>query len=61
MARCTGYTATGTANMFLDGLFEEKGVFPPELVGKHELCFNYIINYLKDRNVIYVKESQIIK
>jgi len=60
MARCTGYTATGTANMFLDGLFEEKGVFPPELVGKHESCFNYIINYLKDRNVIYVKDSQII-
>lgn len=55
MARTTGYTATAAANLFLDGLFSEKGVFPPELVGKHEKCFNYFINYLKDRNVIYTK------
>jgi len=60
MARCTGYTATATANMFLDGLFTEKGVFPPELLGKYKSCFNYIINYLKDRNVIYKKESRIV-
>lgn len=53
MARTTGYTATAAANMFLDGLFDEKGVFPPELVGKHEVCFNYILNYLESRNVIY--------
>ncbi|MDP3313857.1 saccharopine dehydrogenase family protein [Lutibacter sp.] len=58
MARTTGYTATAAANMFLDGLFKEKGVFPPELVGKHEVCFNYILNYLEARNVIYtLKES----
>ena len=53
MARTTGYTATAAANMFLDGLFSEKGVFPPELVGKHEACFHYFLNYLKERNVIY--------
>ena len=58
MARTTGYTATAAANMFLDGLFSEKGVFPPELVGKHERCFSYFVNYLKERNVIYtLKES----
>ena len=55
MARTTGYTATAAANLFLDGLFSEKGVFPPELIGKHEKCFNYFLNYLKDRNVIYTK------
>lgn len=55
MARTTGYTATATANMFLDGLFSEKGVFPPELVGKYEVCFNYILNYLEDRGVKYEK------
>jgi len=43
--------------MFLDGLFSEKGVFPPELVGKHECCFNYILNYLEERNVIYKLEE----
>jgi len=57
MARTTGYTATAAANMFLDGLFKEKGIFPPELIGKHEACFYYILDYLKDRNVIYTTKS----
>mgnify|MGYP006133873651 FL=1 len=56
MARTTGYTATAAANLFLDGLFSEKGVFPPELVGKHEKCFNYFLKYLNDRGVFYKKE-----
>jgi len=56
MARTTGYTATAAANMFLEGLFTEKGVFPPELVGKHEVCFDYIIKYLEERNILYKKE-----
>ena len=55
MARTTGYTATAAANMFLDGLFTEKGVFPPELIGKHEACFDYILQYLKERDVEYCK------
>ena len=60
MSRTTGYTATAAANLFLDGIFKEKGVFPPELVGRHEECFNYFIKYLKDRNVIYKKTSKFI-
>jgi lysine 6-dehydrogenase len=55
MARTTGYTATAAANLFLEGLFKEKGVFPPELVGKHEACFNYFMEYLKERNIHYTK------
>lgn len=55
MARTTGYTATAAANLFLDGLFDEKGVFPPELVGKYEDCFHYFMNYLKERNIHYKK------
>jgi len=54
MARTTGYTATAVANMVLEGLFTEKGVFPPELIGKHEVCFNYIMNYLEERNIHFV-------
>ena len=57
MSRTTGYTATAAANLFLEGLFQEKGVFPPELVGKHEVCFNYILNYLKERNIHYIKKE----
>ncbi len=57
MARTTGYTATAAANLFLDGLFNEKGVFPPELVGKHKVCFKYILNYLEQCNIFYIKEE----
>ncbi len=60
MARTTGYTAAAAANMFLEGLFHEKGVFPPELVGKHETCFNYILNYLKNRQIHYLKSSRTV-
>lgn len=57
MARTTGYTATAVANMLLAGLFSEKGVFPPELIGKHEECFEFIINYLNNRNIHYLRVS----
>ncbi len=60
MARTTGYTATAVANLFLEGIFTEKGIFPPELIGKHETCFKYILNYLKERNVNYVKTQTIL-
>jgi len=60
MARTTGYTATAVVNLFLEGMFAEKGIFPPELIGKHETCFNYILNYLKDRNVNYTKTQRIL-
>ena len=57
MARTTGYTATAVANMFLDGLFKEKGVFPPELIGNKKGVFNYILKYLEERNIFYKKEE----
>jgi len=60
MSRTTGYTATAAANLFLEGLFTEKGVFPPELLGKHKTCFDYILNYLEQRNVIYKKTKKIV-
>ena len=56
MARTTGYTATGAANMFLEGIFTEKGVFPPELIGKHGSCTSFILDYLKDRGITYHKK-----
>ena len=60
MARTTGYTASAAANLYLEGLFDEKGIFPPELVGKHKSCFEYFIKYLDQRNVEYVKSSRLL-
>ena len=55
MSRTTGYTCTAAVNLVAEKKFNEKGVFPPELVGKHEHCFRYIMNYLEERAVIYKK------
>ena len=60
MARTTGYTATAAANMVLAGVFSEKGVFPPELVGRHAACFDYFMSYLQERNIHYVKTSRLL-
>src|SRR6187549_3427295 len=56
MARTTGYTCTAAVNLIAQGLFSEKGVFPPELVGKHKNCFDFILEYLKARKVNWVKK-----
>jgi len=60
MARTTGYTCTAAVHLLINNLFSEKGVFPPELVGKHEQCFTFILNYLKERNVIYKKNESLV-
>jgi saccharopine dehydrogenase-like NADP-dependent oxidoreductase len=60
MARTTGYTGTAAASLFLEGLFGEKGVFPPELVGKHKRCFDYFLAYLEARGIHYVKRSKLL-
>ena len=53
MSRTTGYACNAFANLISKKMFEEKGVFPPELVGKHSACFEFVMAYLKERNVIY--------
>lgn len=56
MSRSTGYTCTAAVNLLAKNMFSQKGVFPPELVGKHKNCFDFIFQYLKDRNVHWKKE-----
>lgn len=55
MARTTGYTCTAAVNLITKGFFTEKGVFPPELIGKDKKCFDFVMEYLKERNVIWKK------
>ncbi|PKP02584.1 MAG: saccharopine dehydrogenase [Bacteroidetes bacterium HGW-Bacteroidetes-6] len=54
MARTTGFTATAGAELILQNYFTQKGVFPPELVGADENCFQFVLDYLAKRNVKYV-------
>jgi len=55
MSRTTGYTCTAAVNLIAKGLFKEKGVFPPELVGKNKECFDFVLSYLKERGVNWKK------
>ncbi|MBS1682634.1 MAG: saccharopine dehydrogenase NADP-binding domain-containing protein [Bacteroidetes bacterium] len=53
MARTTGYTCTAAAHLVLDGKFNRKGICPPEYLGEQHANFEFIINYLAERGVIY--------
>jgi len=57
MARTTGYTCTAGAELVLQGLYTEKGVSPPELVGRNDACFDFIMRYLALRGVNYRVEA----
>ncbi len=53
MARTTGYTCAGVADMLLKGMITERGVLAPEMVGRQECNFEALLEYLRDRGVIY--------
>ena len=53
MARTTGYACTGVADMILKGMISSTGVLAPEMVGREERNFEYLMHYLQERNVIY--------
>ncbi len=58
MARTTGYTCTAAVNLIAKELFREKGIFPPELVGKEKKCFDFVMNYLDQRKVSWKISQQ---
>ncbi len=53
MARTTGYTCTAAVNLVLNEKFTRKGISPPEFLGEDEGNFLFILNYLKERGVVY--------
>ena len=55
MSRTTGYTCNAMVNIIARKIFEDKGVFPPELLGKYEPCFHFVTDYLATRGVIFRK------
>lgn len=57
MARSTGYTCTAAAQLIAKGLFEQKGVFPPEKVGNDKACFDHMLSYLSQRGVNWKKKE----
>lgn len=56
MGRTTAFTCTAAVNMIAQNKFNSKGIFPPELIGKDEACFDFMMNYLAERKVKLKKE-----
>ncbi len=53
MARTTGYTATLTLRLIAEGLYQHKGISPPEFLGRVEGCVPFLLEGLKERGVEY--------
>ncbi len=51
MSRTTGYTCTAAARLVLEGDYTQQGISPPEYLGAREACFEYVMDYLKERNI----------
>jgi len=61
MARTTGYSASAVLNVISEGLYRNKGINPPEYIGKDENCVNYILNYLLERNIKFHEKIEYIR
>jgi saccharopine dehydrogenase-like NADP-dependent oxidoreductase len=57
MARTTGYACTAAVHLLVNNIVNKKGVFPPELLGNDKSCFDFVINYLHERNVNWIKST----
>jgi len=56
MARTTGYTCAIAARQVLAGLFNRKGICPPEYLGATEGCYEHMLKELERRD-IHIEEA----
>lgn len=61
MARTTGYTATSALRLLSKGLFDRKGICPPEYIGQKTECVNFMIEGLKERGIVYNETVETLK
>ncbi len=53
MARTTGFTCAAAAHLVATGKYARKGIIVPEFIGEDKKAFDFIMDYLKQRNVVY--------
>jgi len=53
MARTTGYTCTAAVRMVAAGLYDHKGISPPELVGRDAGAYAFMMSELAARGVVF--------
>jgi len=55
MARTTGYTCTAGVRMLAAGLWTRQGAVPPEEVGRDRACFEFVMEHLRARGVVFAR------
>jgi len=58
MARTTGYTATTAIRMLAAGLYERKGISPPEYVGRDKKCVAFMLKGLEERGLVFQRKIE---
>lgn len=53
MARTTGYTCTAGVRLVAQGLWDRKGVSPPEYIGRDSGCYEFVMADLAKRGVVF--------
>ena len=55
MARTTGYTCSIVTRQVVSGLFTQKGICPPEYVGRTPGCWDHLLAGYAERNIRLVE------
>ncbi len=58
MARTTGYAATMAIRMLAAGLYDRKGISPPEFVGRDEKCVAFMLKGLEERGMVFRRKIE---
>lgn len=53
MARTTGYTCTAAVRLVAAGLYDRKGISPPEHVGRDAEAYAFVMRCLAERGVVF--------
>jgi saccharopine dehydrogenase-like NADP-dependent oxidoreductase len=53
MARTTGYTCTAAVRLVAAGLYDRKGISPPEFVGRDAAAYEFMMRELAARGVVF--------
>jgi len=51
MARTTGYTCSIVTRHVAKGVYNRKGISPPENIGQNSACYNTLLKELEKRDV----------
>jgi len=61
MARTTGYAASCALRMLAEGIFDDKGIIPPEIIGRRPECVKFMLDGQRERGIVYRETVETIR